>query len=77
VKRWGTEDAAAIAPLEIERWLKRLRKEVGLANPTLHKICQVMSLVYKHSQRWGLYRGMRAPTLCGSCGVRVPAITNR
>ncbi|MFL6437989.1 MAG: tyrosine-type recombinase/integrase [Terriglobales bacterium] len=54
MKRWETETAAVIAPLEIERWLKTLRKELGLANPTLHKICQVMSLVYKHSQRWGL-----------------------
>lgn len=54
VPRWETEIASRIEPLEIEQWLKILRRKEGLANPTLHKIRQVMSLVYKHSQRWGL-----------------------
>jgi integrase len=54
IPRWGKEVAVSIAPLEIEKWLRALRREKGLAYPTLHKVRQVMSLVYKHSQRWGL-----------------------
>ena len=38
VPRWGVETAAAVEPLEIERWLRSLRNEKKLANPTLHKI---------------------------------------
>ncbi len=40
--------------LEIEQWLKALKREEGLENPTLDKILRVMSLVYKHGQRYGL-----------------------
>jgi len=62
--RWGTKNATDIEPLAIEQWLKALRKEKRLANPTLHKIRQVMSLVYKHGQRWGLIaRGQEANPL--------------
>ena len=43
-----------IEPLEIEQWLKALKQEEDLANPTLDKIRRVMSLVYKHGQRYGL-----------------------
>jgi integrase len=54
VPRWGKRAALGIEPLEIEKWLQALRREKGLANPTLDKTRRVMSIVYKHSQRHGL-----------------------
>src|ERR1700733_12630711 len=51
IPRWGKRAALSIEPLEIEKWLQSLRRERGLANPTLDKTRRVMSLVYKHSQR--------------------------
>jgi integrase len=54
IDRWGKRAALSLEPLEIEQWLKALKREEGLANPTLDKIRRVMSLVYKHGQRYGL-----------------------
>jgi integrase len=52
--RWGNRLALGIEPLEVEHWLRTLKKEEQLANPTLDKTRRVMSLVYKHGQRYGL-----------------------
>jgi len=52
--RWGKRNALSIEPLEIEQWLKALKREEELENLTLDKIRRVMSLVYKHGQRYGL-----------------------
>ena len=52
--RWGKRIALGIEPLEVERWLKAMRREEDLANPTLDRIRRVMSLVYRHGQRYGL-----------------------
>jgi len=52
--RWGHRIALGIQPLEIEEWLTAVKKEKSLANPTLDKMRRVMSLVYKHGQRYGL-----------------------
>src|SRR6266516_1395874 len=52
--RWGNRIALGIEPLEVEQWLRTLKKEGDLANPTLDKIRRVMSLAYKHGQRYGL-----------------------
>ena len=52
--RWGNRIALGIEPLEVEQWLRALKKEGDLANPTLDKTRRVMSLVYKHGQRYGL-----------------------
>jgi len=52
--RWGNRIALGIEPLEVEQWLKTLKQEEGLANPTLDRMRRVMSLVYRHSQRYGL-----------------------
>lgn len=52
--RWGKRNALSIEPLEIERWLRALKREQGLENLTLDKTRRVMSLVYKHGQRYGL-----------------------
>jgi integrase len=38
----------------VEQWLKDLKREKRFANPTLDKSRRVMSLVYKHGQRYGL-----------------------
>jgi hypothetical protein len=47
--RWGNRIALGIEPLEVEQWLRALKKEGHLANPTLDKSRRVMSLVYKHA----------------------------
>jgi integrase len=52
--RWGNRVALSIEPLEIEHWVKALKREEGLENPTLDKMRRLMALVYKHSQRYGL-----------------------
>jgi len=52
--RWGNRVALSIEPLEIEQWLKALKREEGLENPTLDKMRRLMALVYKHGQRYGL-----------------------
>ena len=49
--RWGGEAATSVKPLAIEQWLKSLKQKDGLANPTLAKTRNVMSLVYKHGIR--------------------------
>src|SRR3984893_4426453 len=50
----GNRVALGLEPLEVEEWLKALKRKEGLANPTLDKMRRVMSLVYRHSQRYGL-----------------------
>ena len=52
--RWGHRIALGIQPLEAEEWLTAAKREESLANPTLDKMRRVMSLVYKHGQRYGL-----------------------
>jgi len=54
IPQWGKRVALGIEPLEIEQWLKSMKKADDLANPTLDKTRRVMSLVYKHGQRYGL-----------------------
>ena len=54
IPRFGKKPPLAIEPLEIERWLRDLKKTESLENPTLDKVRRVMSLVYKHGQRYGL-----------------------
>ncbi|HEV2395678.1 MAG TPA: tyrosine-type recombinase/integrase [Candidatus Sulfotelmatobacter sp.] len=52
--RWGKRFALSIEPLEIEEWLSAVKQEETLENPTLDRMRRVMSLVYKHGQRFGL-----------------------
>src|SRR5438132_1403974 len=52
--KWGNRIALGIEPLDVEQWLKDLKREKRFANPTLDKTRRVMSLVYKHGQRYGL-----------------------
>ena len=52
--RWGDRIALGIEPLEVENWLRATKREENLANPTLDKARRVMSLIYKHAQRYGL-----------------------
>ena len=52
--RWGKRIALGIDPLEVEQWLKDLKRERQFANPTLDKTRRVMSMIYKHGQRYGL-----------------------
>jgi hypothetical protein len=52
--KWGHRIALGVEPLEVEQWLKDLKRERGFANPTLDKTRRVMSLIYKHGQRHGL-----------------------
>ena len=52
--KWGNRIALGVEPLEVEQWLKDLKRERKFANPTLDKTRRVMSLIYKHGQRYGL-----------------------
>ena len=52
--QWGNRIALGIEPLEVEQWLKDLKRQKRFANPTLDKTRRVMSLIYKHGQRYGL-----------------------
>src|SRR5882762_4151756 len=52
--RWGNRIALGIEPLEVEQWLKALKKEEDFANPTLDRMRRVRSLVYRHGQTYGL-----------------------
>lgn len=52
--KWGNRIALGIEPLEVEQWLKALKSEEDLANPTLDRMRRVMSMVYRHGQRYGL-----------------------
>jgi integrase len=52
--RWGKRFALSIQPLEVEEWLSAVKEDRELENPTLDKMRRVMSLVYKHGQRYGL-----------------------
>jgi hypothetical protein len=52
--KWGSRIALGIEPLEVEEWLTTLKKEEELENPTLDRLRRVMSLVYRHGQRYGL-----------------------
>jgi hypothetical protein len=75
VPRWGNRIAIGIEPLEVEQWLRALKKEGDLANPTLDKTRRVMSLVYKHGQIYGLIPRIRSRIPCASSAARPPADT--
>ncbi len=49
--RFGKEMATSVKPLAIEQWLRSLKHAEGLANPTLAKTRNVLSLIYKHAIR--------------------------
>jgi hypothetical protein len=53
IPRFGRKSPLAIEPLEVEKWLREVKKAESLENPTLDKIRRVMNLVYKH---WHRYR---------------------
>ena len=50
----GTRFFRGIEPLEIENWLRGVKRDENLQNPTLDRARRVMTLVYKHGQRYGL-----------------------
>lgn len=52
--RWGKQIAVSIQPLEVEDWLSAVKDKESLENPTLDKMRRVMSLVFKHGQRYGI-----------------------
>jgi hypothetical protein len=58
--RWASRVATSIKPLEVEQWLKALKSKESLANPTLAKTRNVMSLVYRHGIRHSLIVGGEA-----------------
>jgi hypothetical protein len=43
--KWANRIALGLEPLEVEQWLKDLKRERSFANPTLDKTRRVMSLV--------------------------------
>lgn len=54
IPRFGRKSPLAIEPLEVEKWLREVKRVENLENPTLDKIRRVMNLVYKHGQRYAL-----------------------
>lgn len=52
--RWDKVRAGDVEPVDVQNWFRRLRKEKGLANGTLVKLRNVMLVIYKHAQRYGL-----------------------
>jgi len=52
--RWGTTPALAFNPPEVEDWLKDLKRDFALSNPTLGEIRKAMNNVFVHGQRYGL-----------------------
>jgi integrase len=51
--RWSTRVATKIGHVEIQQWLKQIQGENDLSDPTLHRIKQLMGLVYAHGH-WTL-----------------------
>jgi len=47
IARWGSEIAEDIKPLDIQRWVKSLHTDNGLAWTTISKMRGVMSRIYK------------------------------
>src|SRR5882762_8152319 len=47
IARWGSEIAEDIKPLDLQRWLKSLHTDKGLAWTTVSKIRGVMLRIYK------------------------------
>lgn len=52
--RWETARASAMEPIAVQNWLRQVRKEKGLSNSTLVKVRNVMLVIFKHAQRYGL-----------------------
>jgi integrase len=52
--KWAKRVALGIEPLEVEQWLRGLKREHSFENPTLDRLRRIMSLVYKSAQRYGL-----------------------
>ena len=50
IPRWGKRTALGIKPLEVKEWLQAIQKAEHLENPTVVKIRNTMSLVFKHGQ---------------------------
>jgi integrase len=51
--RWGTIRASDMEPIEVQSWLRELRKLRSLSNSTLVKVRNIMLVVFKHGQRYG------------------------
>jgi hypothetical protein len=43
IPRFGRKSPLAIEPLEVEKWLREVKKAESLENPTLDKIRRVMN----------------------------------
>lgn len=54
LRRWETIRASDMEPIAIQHWLRELRMDSDLSNPTLVKIRNVMVAIFKHAQRYGL-----------------------
>ena len=73
--KWGNRIALGIEPLEVEEWLTILKREEELENPTLDRLRRVMSLVYRHGQRYGLIPRTQESIQCATSVARQPAAT--
>src|SRR6266852_8159410 len=51
--RWETVRASDMEPIDVQNWLRQLRKQNRLSNASLVKIRNVMLVIFKHAQRYG------------------------
>ena len=52
--RWQSVRTSEMEPVVIQNWFRDLRREKQLANGTLVKLRNLMQVVFKHGQRYGL-----------------------
>jgi integrase len=52
--RWAAVRASEMEPVAVQQWLRQLGRERTLSNGSLVKIRNIMLVVFKHGQRYGL-----------------------
>ena len=52
--RWESARTSEMEPVAIQNWFRDLRREKQLANGTLVKLRNLMQVIFKHGQRYGL-----------------------
>jgi integrase len=51
--RWETVRTSNMEPIEVQNWLRQMRRLRGLSNGTLVKLRNLMLVIFKHGQRYG------------------------
>jgi len=75
--KWGNRIALGIEPLEVEQWLKDLKRERSFANPTLDNTRRACHWFISMDNDMDLSLETRNRTPCASFVARPPAGTKR